>query len=204
MAKFKEIDLQNIIGYWATKILGPVDAMDLFRAYEKEFGKIDWDTISKNKIQIGNDEYCASIDNEIYENLNKLLAKFLWRDVHYIRRPKSPKKEEVKVQKEETIHTGWLKAFTSELKNDWVKVTCDNGLTFEYCVILLEKDTYLGEPLYCTIIKTDFNVSRRNLGNIVKYMPWLHNVPIQFDEEMIDKYRYTITVPHFNPNKEEE
>lgn len=94
MARFKENDYQNIIGYWATKILGPVDAMDLFKEYEKEFGKIDWDVISKaNRIQIGTDKYIRLLDAEICNNLNKLMPKFLWRDVEYIDRPNSPKED---------------------------------------------------------------------------------------------------------------
>lgn len=94
MAKFNEIDYQNIIGYWATKILGPVDVMDLYDAYEKEFGEIDWDILSKeNRIQIGDDKYMvvAPVEVEMFNNLNKLMPKFLWRDVLYKDRPNSPK-----------------------------------------------------------------------------------------------------------------
>ena len=95
MAKFNKIDYQNIIGYWATKILGPVNVMDLYDAYEKEFGKIDWDILSKeNSIQIGDDKYMvAPPDAEMFNNLTKLMPKFLWRDVLYIDRPNSPKED---------------------------------------------------------------------------------------------------------------
>lgn len=91
MARFNEIDYQNIIGYWATKILGPVDVRDLYYAYEKEFGKI---ILSKEKrVQIGDDKYIRPLNAEMFNNLNKLMSKFLWRDVRYIDRPKSPKEE---------------------------------------------------------------------------------------------------------------
>lgn len=212
MAKFNEIDYQNIIGYWATKILGSVDVMDLYNAYEKEFGKIDWSALSKeNSVQIGDDKYIKPLNAEICNNINKLMPKFLWRDVRYTDRPNSPKDtdEELKVQNKEErvpmyIYDGWLKSFVGEQKNNWIKVTCDNGLTFEYRVVLLEKNTYLGEPIYCTIIKTDLFVPFRSLGDVVsKYMPWLHNVGVKFEDEWIDKYRYTISLPHFNPNKED-
>lgn len=96
MARFNEIDYQNIIGYWATKIFGPVNVMDLYDAYEKEFGKIDWDILStENKIQIGNDKYMAVVPAEVemFNNLNKLMPKFLWRDIRYIDRPNSPKED---------------------------------------------------------------------------------------------------------------
>lgn len=95
MAKFNKIDYQNIIGYWATKILGPVDIMDLYDAYEKEFGKINWDILSnKGKFQIGDDKYMvAPPDDEMFNNLTKLMPKFLWRDVRYIDRSKSPKED---------------------------------------------------------------------------------------------------------------
>lgn len=202
MAKFNKIDYQNIIGYWATKILGPVDVMDLYDAYEKEFGKINWDILSnKGKIQIGDDKYMvAPPDDEIFNNLTKLMPKFLWRDVRYEYCPKE--EEEKRVPR--YIYDGWLRAFTGELKNNWTKITCDNGLTFEYTVVLLEKDTYLGEPVYCTVIKTDFDVPYRKLGDVVgKYMPWLHDVGVQFEDEWVDKYRYTISIPHFKPNKED-
>lgn len=212
MARFNEIDYQNIIGYWATKILGPVDVMDLYAAYEKEFGEIDWDILSKeNSVQIGDDKYIRPLNAEMFDNLNKLMPKFLWRDVCYNDRPNSPKDtdEELMVRNKEKrvprgIYDGWLKSFVGELKNDWIKVTCDNGLSFEYCVVLLEKDTYLGEPIYCTIIKTDLFVPFRRLGDVVsKYMPWLHDVGVQFEDEWVDKYRYTISLPHFNPSKED-
>lgn len=200
MAKFNEIDYQNIIGYWATKILGPVDVMDLYAAYEKEFGEIDWEILSNKE----GDTHClikGDVDcNKISANIDKLMAKFLWRDVRYEDCPK----EEDEKRVPRCIYDGWLRAFVGELKNDWIKVTCDNGLSFEYCVVLLEKDTYLGEPIYCTIIKTDLFVPFRRLGDVVtKYMPWLHNVGVQFEDEWVDKYRYTISLPHFNPSKED-
>lgn len=94
MARFKETDYQKIIGYWATKILGPVDVMDLYAAYEEKFGKIDWDALTKeNNIQIGDDKYIRPLNAEMFNNLNKLMPKFLWRDVRYNDRPNSPKED---------------------------------------------------------------------------------------------------------------
>ena len=97
MARFNDIDYQNIIGYWATKILGPVDIMDLYKAYEQEFGKVEWESIlnENNAIGIGmSNEYIVSpSEHEMINNLNKLMAKFLWRDIRYLDRPKSPKED---------------------------------------------------------------------------------------------------------------
>lgn len=94
MARFKETDYQKIIGYWATKILGPVDITDLYAAYEKEYGKFDWDILStengeKTHILIKGDVDC----NKMMDNLDKLMPKFLWRDVRYNDRPNSPKED---------------------------------------------------------------------------------------------------------------
>ena len=86
---------------------------------------------------------------------------------------------------------------------DWKRIDCGNGKCFEYKVDLFGKSDFTDKNIYQTTIRTEFGVPFRSLGTITKFLPWLKDIGVKCEDKWEDKYFYTVSAPHYNPNEED-
>lgn len=86
----------------------------------------------------------------------------------------------------------------------WMKVDCGNGMHFDYWVMKRGRSLISGRMLYSTLIRTDYNVLFRSLPKITNFLPWLENVGAEYEDVWEDRYRYTLSMPHYYDSREDD